>query len=192
MGFFRLEAKEGQKMADAYTGEIRIFAGNYAPRDWAFCDGSTLLIQQHAVLYSVIGNRFGGDGKTDFKLPDLRGKAPMHYGTGTGLTTREFAKDVGVENVTLSNEQLPVHKHVLQGSSKTTGGDSSPEGAVWSAIGGFNPKKIYKEFTANTKVNIHQQAIGTTGGNLPHNNMQPYVALNFIICLYGEYPVNGE
>uniref|UniRef100_UPI0037C62608 phage tail protein n=1 Tax=Lysinibacillus sp. D4B1_S16 TaxID=2941231 RepID=UPI0037C62608 len=112
---------------------------------------------------------------------------PMHYGNYIGLTTREFVKEVWVENVTLSNEQLPFHKQVLQGSSKTTGGDSSPEGAVWSAIGGFNPKKLYKEFTANTKVNIHQQAIGTTGGNLPHNNMVPYAALNLRYCLYGEY-----
>lgn len=176
-------------MAEAYTGEIRIFAGNYAPIDWAFCDGSTLLVNQHQVLFTIIGNRFGGDGKTDFKLPDLRGKAPMHYGTGTGLTTREFATEVGEVSVSLSSEQMPAHKHEIQGSTKTTGGASSPEGAVWSALGGLNPKKLYKEFTPTTKVNIHQQAIETTGGNMPHNNMQPYVALNFIICLYGEYPV---
>lgn len=170
---------------DPYLGEIRIFAGNYAPRDWAFCDGSLLSIAQYNALYSIIGITYGGDGKTTFQLPDLRGRAPMHYGDGPGLTPRTFAQSIGSSTVTLNQTQMPIHKHITQGSSVVAGGINNPTNAIWGSKSALSAKPyVSLKNTVAMKIDI----VNPQGGNQSHNNMQPFVAMNFIICLDGIYP----
>lgn len=174
---------------DAYTGEIRLFAGNFAPQNWAFCDGATLSIQQYPALYSITGIQFGGDGINTFKLPNLQGKAPMHFGNGNGLTPRVLGAQYGEDAVTIISTQMPLHNHIARGSSVSDGGVSSPQNAVWGTEKGLGAKKPYKALNASTKVAMSSSTIGLSGGNQPHNNMQPFLAINFIICLDGDYPV---
>lgn len=120
-------------MAEAYIGEIRIFAGNFAPRGWAFCDGSLLPISQNTALYSIIGTIYGGDGKITFQLPDLRGRAPMHFGEGSGLTIRNIGQQIGNEKETLTTVHMPHHTHIAQGSSTVAGGIDNPTNALWGS-----------------------------------------------------------
>jgi microcystin-dependent protein len=170
---------------DPYVGEIRLFAGKYVPRGWAICDGSEIAISQNTLLYSIIGIQFGGDGKTTFKLPDLRNRVPMHQGVGPGLTPRAFASTGGETTVTLDQNQIPDHTHTPQCiSTKAT--EKDPTGAYW-AFSGFKGggKNVY---TGTPSVQMNPQAIGVAGGSQPHNNVQPYLALNFIIALEGIYP----
>jgi len=170
---------------DPYLGEIRIFAGNYAPRDWALCDGSLLSIAQYNALYSIIGVTYGGDGKTTFKLPDLRGRAPMHYGDGPDLTTRTFAQPIGSSTVTLNETQMPIHTHRAQGSSVVASGIDNPTNAIWGSKSAISSKPYV---SLNNAVEMKVDIVKPHGGNQPHNNMQPFVAMNFIICLEGIYP----
>jgi len=172
-------------MADPYLGEIRIFAGNYAPRDWALCDGSLLSIAQYNALYSIIGITYGGDGKTTFKLPDLRGRAPMHYGDGPDLTPRTFAQPIGSSTVTLNETQMPIHKHRAQGSSVVAGGIDNPTNAIWGSELAISTKPYV---SLKNAVAMKVDIVKPQGGNQPHNNMQPFVAMNFIICLEGIFP----
>nr|WP_106782731.1 tail fiber protein [Lysinibacillus timonensis] len=168
---------------EPYIGEIRIFAGNFAPRDWAFCHGQLLPIAQNTALYSVIGVTYGGDGKTTFALPDLRGRAPMQQGEGPGLTPRRLGEVGGEANTTLRENELPSHHHVPNSKSgRGTVVDSQvPTGAVW----GSGPSIYSNVAIENTML---PTAVGVTGNSLPHNNMQPYLGLNFIIALNGVYP----
>ncbi|WP_286926343.1 MULTISPECIES: phage tail protein [Lysinibacillus] len=172
-------------MADPYLGEIRIFAGNYAPRDWALCDGRLLSIAQYNALFSIIGITYGGDGKTTFQLPDLRGRAPMHYGDGPGLTTRTFAQPIGTSTVTLNETQMPIHKHRVQGSSVVAGGINNPTNAIWGSELAISAKPYVN---VKNPVAMKVDIVKPQGGNQPHNNMQPFVAMNFIICLEGIFP----
>ena len=172
---------------DPYIGEIRLFAGTFAPVGWAFCDGQILRVAENQALFSVIGNPYGGDGKTTFALPDLRGYAPMHFGAGTGLTPRKFNEKGGTSFVTLMESQMPKHSHTAQ--CQTTSNSTSAEGTVWgTSPGGKSPKPVYSD-RADTPLNA--LAIQPAGGGKPHNNMQPYLTLNFIIALDGIYPVKG-
>jgi len=170
---------------DPYLGEIRIFAGNYAPRDWAFCDGRELSVAQNSALFSILGATYGGDGTTTFKLPDLRGRAPMHFGNGPDLTPRKIAQTIGTSTVTLTETQMPIHTHRPQGSSVVAGGIDNPTNAIWGSESALSSKPY-----VNVKDPVAMKAdiVKPQGGNQPHNNMQPFVAMNFIICLEGVYP----
>ncbi|BAU27074.1 microcystin-dependent protein [Aneurinibacillus soli] len=168
---------------DPYIGEIRMFAGRFAPYGWAFCDGTLLPISTNTALFSILGNQFGGDGKTTFALPDLRGRVPMHQGTGPGLTTRDFASKGGADTVTLLTSEMPSHGHAAACIVQQTVKD--PTEAVWANSGGRSGDKIYSGVSG---VMMNPGAIGVMGGSQPHNNRQPYVAVTFIIALQGVWP----
>ena len=171
-------------MSEPFMAEIRIFAGNFAPRSWAFCDGQLLPISQNTALFSLIGTTYGGDGRSTTALPNLQGRAPMHPGRGPGLTERRLGQRGGVEQVTLSEAQMPSHRHSLQAAG-ASGEESSPTPArvVAQAIGrGAN---LYASGLPNPAT---LKEIGNTGGSQSHNNLQPFLGLNFIIALQGLYP----
>jgi microcystin-dependent protein len=170
-------------MSDPYIGEIRMVAFDFEPYDWAFCDGRLLPIVQYSALFAVISNYYGGDRKTTFALPNLQGRAPMHWGTGTSLTPRLFGETGGKSTVTLSD--LPVHTHPALGASSS--GPTSPAGATWGSLPGRSAPPAYFNGTQNV-VTMNTQALGLTGGGQPHNNMQPYPAMHFVIALLGIYP----
>jgi len=169
-------------MSEAYVGEIRAFAGNYAPRDWAMCDGTLLNISENEMLYSLIGTTYGGDGQTTFALPDLRGRVPLHTGTNTTTgTAYPLAQKAGTETVTLTLPQLPAHTHAVQAQS-TGGTTNNPANTVWAG------STVSQYSTNATNSTMNPAAIGIAGGNQPHDNMMPYLPVSFIICLYGLYP----
>jgi microcystin-dependent protein len=160
-------------------GTIILFAGNFAPKDWLFCDGSILAIAQNTALFSILGTTYGGNGVTTFALPDLRGRVPMQQGSGPGLTTRSLGEQVGTEYVTLLQSNLPAHTHNLLVSSKTAN-DDIPEGQALASGQFYDPSA--------PSVPLHQASISVAGGNQPVNNMQPSLALNYIIATVGIYP----
>lgn len=173
-------------MAEAYVGEIRIFAGNFAPIGWRFCDGSLLPVVQYTALYSILGTKYGGDGKSTFALPNLKGRAPMGQGAGPGLTPRKVGEMLGTETVTLITTQMPAHNHVPKGNDGN-GNKTDPTNHYWSEQpGGRAGKENTYASTPNTMMST--TALQHAGQSLPHNNMQPYLAMNYIICLYGVFP----
>lgn len=167
---------------DPYVGEIRLFSGTYAPQGWLFCEGQTLQVNEHTILFAVIGNTYGGDGDTTFKLPDLRGRAPVHQGQGPGLTPRAIGSVDGAADVTLTEAQMPVHTHVAQ--SFDTSNVPNPIGNVWGTVG----SKSAKIYSSKRDTPMNPAVIAVAGGNQPHNNMQPFLGLNFIIALEGVFP----
>jgi microcystin-dependent protein len=169
-------------MAQPYVGEIRMFAGNFPPAGWAFCDGALISISENETLFNLIGTTYGGDGESTFAVPDLRGRIPIHQGTGPGLAARTLAEFGGVESVTLTQTQIPAHSHPLLASSGT-GNLISPGGAVLANSEGALP---YLEDAPT--LNMHPGAITPSGGNQPHTNVQPYLCVNFIISLFGIFP----
>lgn len=171
---------------DAYIGEIRMWAGNYAPVGWAFCNGTILPISDNNALFSLIGTIYGGDGRTTFGLPDLRGRAPMHYGTGPGLSPRPIGARAGQETVTLSLSQIPLHNHPMQGSTNS-GTSSIAEGRVVAKPSTDTNLYVSAPDPAKLK-QMSTLGIENTGGDEAHYNMQPYQTLSFIIALYGVYP----
>lgn len=173
-------------MADPFVGEIRIFAGNFAPRGWAFCDGQLLPVSQNTALFSILGNMYGGDGKTNFALPNLQGRAPMHQGAGPGLTPRTIGEFGGTSTVTLLESEIPSHTHQPQAYSGAAG-SADPTNQVWAkAVAGRGSD--YLAYAATTSATMSAQAVVPAGGSQPHNNMQPYLGLSFIIALQGVYP----
>lgn len=180
-------------MADAYIGEIRIFAGNFAPKDWALCNGQLLPIAQNTVLYSILGVQFGGDGKTTFALPNLMGRAPMHQGNGAGLSPRTVGEIDGSPTVTLLTTEIPAHSHIPQ-AVNAQGTTSTSTGNYWAQSpesGPPNKRTQAPLYNSQVNVNMSPVALNTAGGTQPHNNMQPFIAQNFIICLRGEFPSRG-
>jgi len=171
-------------MADPYIGEIRLFAGNFAPRGWALCNGQLMSITQNTALYSILGTQYGGDGRTTFALPDFRGRVPVHQGAGLGLTPRQIGQSGGSATVTLWEGQIPAHSHVP--NSVDTGTATDPTGAIWSNAG--SGRTSVGAYSGTPNVAMNPQAIATQGSSLPHNNAQPYVALNFIIATQGLFP----
>ena len=163
-------------MSTPYVGEIRIFAGNFAIAGWAFCDGSLQSISQNQTLFNLIGTTYGGDGQNTFALPDLQGRFPVHQGSGYLI-----GQKAGVETVTLNTNQIPSHSHVP--ASSGTGGSDNPTGNYWGASSGG---KLYSTNTPNLTMN--NAALGITGGNQPHDNMQPFLCINYIISLFGIFP----
>ncbi len=169
-------------MSEPFIAEIRIFAGNFAPRGWAFCNGQLLPVSQNTALFSLIGTTYGGDGRSTTALPNLQGRAPMHPGRGPGLTARRLGERGGVDTVTLSEAQMPNHAHMLRADT-ASGNNRDPHGnSLARAAGGlaYGPP--------DNVVDMADQAISTTGGSQAHNNLQPYLAINFIIALVGLYP----
>ena len=173
-------------MADPFVAEIRIFPFNFAPKGWAFCDGQLLPISQNTALFSLLGTTYGGDGKSNFALPDLQGSAPMYWGQGPGLSLRDQGESGGEETVTLLQTEMPAHQHALQAGQDQA--DQQQPSAV-RAIGQSQPF-IYKKPAASTQ-QLAPQAVGASGGDLPHNNMQPYLTLNFNIALQGVFPARS-
>ncbi len=173
-------------MSEPFIAEIRIFAGNFAPRGWAFCDGQLLPISNNTALFSLIGTIYGGDGRTTTALPNLQGRAPMHPGRGPGLTSRRLGEKVGVETVTLSEAQIPSHGHTVRGTT-TAGGADAPTNTSSIATPSVRDKLYHTDTSANL-VDMASEAVSTTGGSQPHENMQPFLAMHFIIALVGLYP----
>ncbi len=165
-----------------YIGEIKMFAGNFAPRGWALCDGQLLSISQYTALFSILGTTYGGDGRTTFALPDLRGRTPIHAGRGPGLSTRQLGQNGGEENHTLTINEMPSHTHQLRGDSLIASTDSPLNATPARNAGGI------PSYGDPPDVNMSGNAIQSTGGGLPHNTMQPYLTVNFIIALEGIFP----
>lgn len=173
-------------MSEPFIAEIRIFAGNFAPRGWAFCDGQLLPISQHTALFSLIGTTYGGDGRSTTALPNMQGRAPMGAGRGPGLTARRQGEKVGAEMVSLTEAQMPSHNHAMFGSSNSIeDGTGVPEARLTGSDeeGDLNTYAPAQNLTA-----FASDAMTTTGGGQPHNNMQPFISLSYIIALTGLYP----
>lgn len=173
-------------MAVPYVGEIRMFAGNFAPAGWMFCEGQLLPISENETLFQLIGTTYGGDGQETFKLPDLRGRIPIHNGTGSSGTTYALAEAGGVESVTLTTQQIPSHSHALLATTDLAN-SASPADAYLSTTATGN--KIYS--TANPTIILSAQEISVSGGSQPHDNFQPYLCVNFIISLFGNFPTQN-
>ncbi|HWK06770.1 MAG TPA: tail fiber protein [Puia sp.] len=172
-------------MSDQYVGEIRIFSSNAIPAGWEVCDGKILLIPENSALFALLGTAYGGNGETDFALPDLRGAAALGAGSGAGLTPYLRGDKGGQATVTLNPDQMTVHTHAPAANQAGTTG--LPSGAVWSTPAGRPPPNVYA--TAIPKsILMSPQAIGATGGGQPHNNLMPYTAFVFCIALDGEIP----
>lgn len=176
-------------MSEPFVAEIRIFAGNFAPRGWASCDGQLLPVSQNTALFSLIGTTYGGDGRTTTALPNLKGRAPMHPGRGPGLTSRRLGQRGGTETVTLTEAQMPSHTHTLRANTVGRGGGSrSPQNNSFSNVqGGF----AYVSGSDSNLVNMNDLAAPNAGGSQPHNNLQPFLTMFFIIALVGLYPSRG-
>lgn len=159
-----------------------MFAGNFAPRSFAFCDGQLLAISQNDALFSLFGTIYGGDGRTTFGLPDLRGRIPIHMGTGPGLSPRTLGSKSGSENVTLTTNQIPSHGHALNASANAA--DTRNPAQQLPAVAG---ESAYTTSAANL-VPMKSNAVSPAGGNQPHSNLQPFLCVNFIVALFGIYP----
>jgi microcystin-dependent protein len=169
-------------MAQPYVGEIRMFAGNFAPTGWAQCNGQLLPISQNTALFSLLGTTYGGDGKSTFGLPDLQGSAPMGEGSGPGLSQRFLGEQSGTEFVTLLQSEMPSHGHTA--FAKTSLGNSqTPADQTWA---GSNNAKQYVNTAPNNPMS--PTALSPTGGSLPHNNLPPYLFVTFIIAMQGVFP----
>jgi microcystin-dependent protein len=167
-------------MSDPFVAEIRIFAGNFAPRNWAFCNGQLLPIAQHTALFSLIGTTYGGDGRTTTALPDLQGRAPMHPGNGPGLTSRRLGQKGGTTTETLSEAQMPSHDHALNGFNSAQQANPAPDKGLGSAA-------MYRTGATGTAA-LANEALAPAGGAGAHNNVQPLLGINFIIALLGTFP----
>lgn len=170
---------------DPFLGEIRIVTFNFAPRGWAFCDGQLLSISQNTALFALLGTTYGGNGTTIFALPNLQNRVPVHRGQGLGLTLRHPGEMGDTQTATLTSAQMPAHGHQAMGC--TGGGAVSPENKVWGRLAGRTPPPLYS--SAYPNVTMSPTVLGVTGSSLPHNNMQPYLALNFVIALQGIFPL---
>lgn len=177
-------------MSEPFIAEIRIFAGNFAPRAWAFCDGQLLPIAQNTALFSLIGTTYGGDGRTTTALPNLQGRAPMHPGRGPGLTARRLGEKVGTETVTLVEAQIPSHTHTLRAVG-AAGTEDDPTNHALARENAGTRDFIYQKNTTANLVDMASEALATTGGGQAHTNLQPFLTLNFIIALQGLYPSRG-
>jgi microcystin-dependent protein len=172
-------------MSEPFIAEIRIFAGNFAPRGWAFCNGQLLPVSQNTALFSLIGTIYGGDGRTTLALPDLQGRAPMHPGRGPGLTSRRIGESGGTELETLAETQMPNHNHAMAASPNPAESPDPTGNALGRSVGG----NTYGPVT--NLLSLADAAASPNGGNQAHNNMQPFLAINYIIALVGLYPSRG-
>jgi microcystin-dependent protein len=175
-------------VADPFVAEIRIFPFNFAPTGWAFCNGQLLPLSQNTALFSLLGTVYGGDGKSTFALPDLEGNAPMHPGQGPGLSLYDLGQFGGSETVTLLQTEMPIHTHVLSASNQP-GEDPapSPNHVLARSVGA----SLYQNNISQNLVAMASQALAPSGSSFPHNNMMPYLTLNFCIALQGVFPPRG-
>ena len=174
-------------MAQPYVGEIRMFAGNFAPAGWMFCSGQLLPISEYETLFNLIGTTYGGDGQSTFALPDLQSRVPIHVGTGPDGTTYQLSESFGVETVTLTTQQMPIHTHAVVAS--TDGGNVlSPQNAVLAAPASSQAGMMGYAPAGSTDLTMAGTEITPLGGSQPHDNMQPYLCINYIISLFGIFP----
>ncbi|MBT8262231.1 MAG: tail fiber protein [Bacteroidia bacterium] len=168
---------------DGVIGVIWMFGGNFAPRNWAFCDGQLLPISQFTALFSILGTTYGGDGRTTFGLPELRGRVPMHAGNGPGLTPRSLGQRSGVETVTLTTAQIPGHIHPTQVQVNSNDGEEDTVSGkiISNHAGAFNEDAVPGQLLGGVNG-------GSAGGGQSHNNLQPFTTVNFVICLQGIFP----
>ena len=164
-------------MAQPYVGEIRMFAGNFAPAGWMFCEGQLLPISENETLFNLIGTTYGGDGQSTFALPDLRGRIPLHFGNGFTL-----AETGGAETITLTTSQIPAHNHAFLATSSSANDSNASAHVAAQVTAGF------PYLNANPPVAMAPQSVSSTGGSQPHNNFQPYLCVDFIISLFGIFP----
>lgn len=177
-------------MADPFVAEIRIFPFNFAPTGWATCDGQLLPLSQNTALFSLLGTTYGGDGKSNFALPNIQGRAPMHIGgaqPGPGLSFYSLGQMGGEDFVTLLQSQMPAHSHNPKCVSGASGDATTPVGNIW-AQAGFGRGGIALYHEANSNGQMFNQAVTPNGGDQPHNNLPPYLVLNFCIAMQGVYP----
>lgn len=175
-------AQAATQGAEPFIGELMLFAGNFAPRGWAFCDGQLLPISQNTALFSILGTTYGGNGQTTFALPDLRGRAPIHPGQGPGLSYRNLGESSGEENHSLVVPEMPAHNHAARADSGN-GSSDTPTGRYPAR----NPAGV-PHYSSNAPVNLAPDAVTVTGGSQPHNNMPPYLGISYCICLEGIFP----
>lgn len=170
-------------MADPFVAEIRIFPFNFAPKGWAWCDGQLLPLSQNTALFSLLGTTYGGNGKSNFALPDLQGRAPMHPGQGPGLSLHDLGETGGSETVTLLESEIPAHSHQVRGIGAFAD-QPSPQGNTWGRTAA-NP------YVSAPNGQMSPNALAPAGGDQPHNNMQPYLTFYFCIALQGVFPPRG-
>jgi microcystin-dependent protein len=168
-------------LSEPFLAEVRLVSFNFAPRGWAFCDGQMLPISQNQSLYSLIGTTYGGDGRTSFALPDLRGRTPIHVGRSNGGEHHALGQKSGEETVALAADEMPQHTHALQ-ATNSSGTETAPQGDVLAEAS----LPVYESFA--TGVQMGNGSVTNVGGNQAHENMQPYLALNFCIALRGLFP----
>jgi microcystin-dependent protein len=172
---------------DPFVAEIRIFPFNFAPKGWAFCNGQLLPLSQNTALFSLLGTTYGGDGKSTFALPDLQGRAPMHPGQGQGLSLHDLGETGGSETVTLLQSEMPAHTHTIMAAGNPPPANAgSPDPAL--SLSRSSGTTAYQASPFSNLGLMDPMAIGIAGGSLPHNNMQPYLTLNFNIALQGVFP----
>ena len=171
-------------MSSPFVAEVRIYPFNFAPRGWAFCDGQLLPISQNTALFSLLGTTYGGDGKSNFALPNLQGCAPMHPGQGPGLSLHDLGETGGSDTVSLLESEIPVHSHAVNASALAATSQTPGANVILARSRGF---AAYSATTTNL-VPLSDQAIAPTGGDQPHNNLMPYLTLNFCIAMQGIYP----
>jgi len=171
---------------DPFVAEIRIFPFNFAPSGWAQCNGQLLPISQNTALFSLLGTFYGGDGKSTFALPDLQDAAAMFWGQGQGLSLRDLGQTGGSQTVTLLISELPAHVHTV--NAKLVGGSANPAGLVWASSNAAKVAALFYAPAAASPVNMNPAALSIAGGSLPHNNMPPYLTLNYCIAMQGVFP----
>lgn len=171
-------------MSDPFIAQIVMFGGNFAPRNWAFCDGQLLAISQNTALFSLVGTIYGGDGRTTFGLPDLRGRFPMHWGSGPGLTSRSIGEKSGAESHTITTTNLPSHSHTVTPPASSGEGQTVQPSAAYPAAG----EEPTKPYAPSTNSSLAAFSTGSTGSGVPVNHMPPFLAVSFIIALIGIFP----
>lgn len=177
-------------MSSPYVGEIRLFAGNFPPNGWMFCSGQLLPISENDVLFTLIGTTYGGDGQSTFALPNLQSRIPIHMGTGNGLSTYVIGETGGAEQVTLSVNQIPSHTHPALATTAQGNTNIPAANAILASMGpaGIAQVPCYLPFPNANQIVLNAGTVGPVGGSQPHENLQPYLCINYIISLFGIFP----
>jgi len=175
-------------MSQPYVGEIRCFGFNFAPRDWAFCNGQLIPIQQNPALFAILGTTYGGNGQTNFALPNLQGQVPMHWGNGPAGFTTVIGEVQGTPSVTLIQSELPQHSHQIEAVDPGSATNRSAAPTATSFLSGSKGSNIYQKTPVTPNITFSPRAIGPAGGSLSHDNMQPYLTVNICISLFGIFP----